>query len=143
MSFIRYIYNTFFKKLIDKSWTLNDALNILEHIKDIKSGKYIDSYEKKELKGSIWLSQQIDSETQLLPEVQNLLNGKRGPELKESLFQHKTLVHSLFYNKHRVLSELSQIIDELEYQIRTQENQRLDGIKRVCIPEVRKLERGH
>jgi len=136
MSFIRYIYNTFFKKLIDKSWTLNDALHILELIKDIKNGIYVDKYEEKELEGSQWLAHQIDNKSELLPELRDLLNSRRGNEIKESMFQHRALVHSLFFNKPHVLSELSKIIDELEFQVRKQEDEKKLGYKVIEAPQV-------
>ena len=139
MSFIRYIYNTFFKKLIDKSWTLNDALHLLELIKDIKNGIYVDKYEQKELEGSQWLAYQIDNRSELLPELRALLDsGRRGrsDEIKESLFQHRALVHSLFFNKPHVLCELSKIIDELEYQVRKQEDEKKQGYKIIDAPQV-------
>ncbi len=136
MSFIRYIYNTFFKKLIDKSWTLNDALHLLELIKDIKNGIYVDKYEQKELEGSQWLAHQIDNRSELLPELRDLLNSRRGGEIKESLFQHRALVHSIFFNKPHVLGELSKIIDELEYQVRAQESEKNQGYKIIEAPQV-------
>lgn len=136
MSFIRYIYNTFFRKLIDKSWTLNDALHLLELIKDIKNGIYVDKYEQKELEGSQLLAYQIDNRSELLPKLRDILNSRRGGEIKESLFQHRVLIHSLFWNKPHVLSELSRIIDELEFQVRKWEEEKKQGYKIIEAPQV-------
>lgn len=138
MSFIRYIYNTFFKKLIDKSWTLNDALHLMELIKDFKNGIYVEKYEKKELIGSQWLAHQIDNRSELLPELRELLDSRRGRgnEIKESLFQHRALVHSLFFNKPHVLSELSKIVDELEFQVRKWEDEKKQGYKFIEAPQI-------
>lgn len=138
MSFIRYIYNSFFKKLIDKSWTLNDALHLLELIKDIKNGIYVDKYEQKELEGSQRLAHLIDNRSELLPELRDLLNSKRrrGDEIKESLFQHRALVHSLFFNQTHVLSELSKIIIELEFQVRKWEDEKKQGYKIIDAPQI-------
>lgn len=88
------------------------------------------------MEGSQWLAHQIDNRSELLSELKDLLNSRRGSEIKESLFQHRVLVHSLFFNKSHVLSELSKIVDELEFQVRKWEDEKKQGYKVIAAPQI-------
>ena len=95
----------------------------MRFITDITEGRYLDTIEKSELEKSAQIAKCIDIKMELLPLIQTMINDKKkGSEIKESLLQHRLLVHSLFYSKNHVLGELSRIIDELEYQTRIQEH---------------------
>jgi hypothetical protein len=134
MSFIRFLYNAFFKKFLDKSFTLNDFYSLLAFINDIKGGKVIDKYEAVELDGSQQLAAHICNGVELVPLIVDLLNDKKkGKEIKQSLLQHRVLVHSMFYNESHVLNQISQIIHELESTVRIEEERQ--GCMKVISPQ--------
>lgn len=134
MSFIRFIYNTFFRKFLDRSFTLNDFYSIVGFINDIKSGKVVDSYEAAELRGSQELAGHIDNKDDLLPSIINLINDKkRGSEVKQSLLEHRFLIHTMFYNEGYMLNQLSKIIHELENTVKLEEERR--GSLKVITPQ--------
>jgi hypothetical protein len=136
MSFIRFIYNTFFKKFLEKSISLNEIFKIIEILNDIRSGSYIDKYERSELEGSQELAKHIDNGEELLPYIKDIINDKkRGAEIRQALLEHRVLVHSLFYNKQHVLDQLSSIFDELECQVRIEEERSNGKSMRVISPQ--------
>lgn len=126
MSFIRIIYRLFLPHKI--TITLADIPKYLNFFRDLTDGKYLDVIEKHELQKSLLLAKAIDEKSELLPHVNKLIDGERGHEIRESLIEHRVLVHTLFYNKTHVLSQLSKIIDELEVQVRMQESGKIRRI---------------
>lgn len=144
MSFVRLIYNIFFRKFLDRTFTLNDFLHLLDLIKDVKNGRHVDTYELMELNGSEALAKHIDNKDKLLPHLKELIDDRqRGPEIRESLYQHRVLINTMFFNEQYVLKEISEIIHELYSQVRIEEERRGRQGIRVIIPqtgyEIRKI----
>ena len=123
MTFARILYRILIPQKI--SISLEDIPKALKFISDLSEGKYLEVIEKHELEKFATLAKYIDQHAELLPLVQTAINNKKGgTEIKEALMQHRLLVHSLFYNKNHVLGELSRIIDELEFNVRVEEERR-------------------
>jgi hypothetical protein len=138
MSFTKILYEL----IIPKQITINpftDLPKIIDFAKDLTGGKYLSIIEKHELEKFQTLAQRIEEKADLLPLVNQLLEGKKGGEIKESLLQHRTLVHSLYYNKEHVLKQLDKIIDELERQVMMEEKWTKSGYKIVPQPQVNNL----
>lgn len=123
MSFTRILYKLFIPEKI--SFSLSDIPKAMRFISDITEGRYIDVIEENEMQKFTSLAKYINQHAELLSLVQDAINNKKkGGEVKESLLQHRVLVHSLFYNKQHILGELSRIIDELEFNVRVEEEKR-------------------
>lgn len=120
MSFTRILYKLLVPEKI--SFSLSDIPKAMRFISDITEGRYVGVIEQNEMQKFTLLAKYIDQHAELLPLVQGAISDKKGGgEVKESLLQHRVLVHSLFYNKQHVLGELSRIIDELENRVRLEE----------------------
>lgn len=134
MSFIRIIYNLLLPHKI--AFSLSDIPKVMRFITDLTEGKYLETIEKHELEKFLILAKYIDEHRELLPHVVALMNSKKGDEIKESLFQHRVLIHSMFYNKAHVLGQISKILDEFEVQVCIQEQAKQKGYIRIVAPEV-------
>ena len=137
MSFTRILYRLIIPEKITIS--LSDIPKIIDFARDLSEGKYLNTIEKHEFEKFQTLAQRIEEKVDLLPLVNQLLEGKKGSEIKESLMQHRTLVHSLYYNKKHVLGQLDKIIDELELQVMMEEKATKSGYKVVSEPQVNSL----
>jgi len=122
MTFSRILYKLLVPQKI--SFSLEDIPKAMKFINNLSEGKYIEIIEKQELDKSTLLANYIDQHAELLPLVQTAINNKKGGTIKDAMMQHRLLVHSLFYNKNHVLGELSRIIDELEFNVRVEEERR-------------------
>lgn len=127
MSFTRILY----KLLKSPKLTFNplDLFNpnsdLRVFLNELSDGRYVNAIERHEIQKFAVLAKYIDEHAELLPLVQDEINDiKGGTEIKDALMQHRLLVHSLFYNKNHVLGELSGIIDELEFNVRVEEERR-------------------
>ncbi len=138
MSFTNILYNLIIPKEI-KINPFTDIPRIIDFFGDLTGGKYLSVIEKHEFEKFQMLSQRIEEKVDLLPLVNQLLEGKKGNEIKESLMQHRTLVHSLYYNKKHVLGQLDKIIDELELQVMMEEKATKSGYKVVSESQVNNL----
>jgi len=139
MSFIRFIYNIFFRKFLDKSFTLNDFYTLMGFVNDIKSGKVVDTYEATEIRWSEELAQHINTQDQLVPSVLSLINDKKkGPEIRKTLLEHRLLIHAMFYLKTHLLTQMSKIIDELENTVKIEEERNKGCMRIVSGHEVNK-----
>lgn len=133
MSFARIIYKILLPTKI--TVTFADIPKVLDIIKDITDGKIVDDVEKHEFKKFQALADNIDAKVDLQPMLRELLNDRtKGKDIQEALLQHRTLIHALFYNKAHVMNQMSKIIDELEVQVRIQENARKVGYKVIEAP---------
>lgn len=137
MSFTKILYRLIIPEKITVS--LADIPKIIDFVRDLSEGKYLTTIEKHEFEKFQTLSQRIDEKVDLLPMVNQLLEGKKGSEIKESLLQHRALVHSLYYNKEHVMGQLLKIIDELEIQVMMEEKATKSGYKVVSQPQVNNL----
>ena len=129
MSFAKILYRLLIPEKIVIS--LADIPKIIDFARDVSEGKYLTTIEKHEFEKFQTLAQRIEEKADLLPIVNQLLDGKKGNEIKEALLQHRTLVHSLYYNKDHVIRQLSKIIDELEIQVMMEEKATNTGYKVV------------
>lgn len=119
MSFARIIFKILVPEKI--TFSLSDIPKALNFITDLTEGKYVSRIEKHEFEKSKILAKRINSGAELLPLMQAVLSSEKGGELRETLFGHRELIHSLYNNKAHVLGELSRIIVELEIQVKVQE----------------------
>ncbi len=129
MSFTKILYKLIIPDKITIS--LSDLPKIINFARDLSEGKYLITIEKHEFEKFQILSQRINEKADLLPYINQLLDGIKGSEIKEALLQHRTLVHSLYYNKKHVLGQLDKIIDELEIQVMMEEKATNTGYKVV------------
>lgn len=134
MSFTRLIYNLLMPHKI--AFSLSDIPKVMRFITDLTEGKYLETIEKHEFEKFLILARYIDEHKELLPHVVGLMNSQKGDEIKESLLQHRVLIHSMFYNKAHVQGQISKIIDELEVQVCIQEQAKQQGYRRIVAPEV-------
>ena len=137
MSFAKILYRLLIPEKIVIS--LADIPKIIDFARDVSEGKYLTTIEKHEFEKFQMLAQRIEEKADLLPIVNQLLDGKKGNEIKEALLQHRTLIHSLYYNKEHVLGQLSKIINELEIQVMMEEKATKSGYKIVPQPQVNNL----
>ncbi len=138
MTFARILYKLLIPQKI--SISLEDIPKAMRFISDLSEGKYIEVIEKQEMHKFTLLAKYIDEHAELLPLVQTAINNKKGgAEVREALLQHRALVHSLFYNKNHVLGELSRIIDEMEFNVRVEEER--NKTMRVISPSQTDLQR--
>jgi flagellin-specific chaperone FliS len=138
MSFTKILYEL----IIPKEITINPFTDIpkaIDFIRDLTGRKFLTVIEKHEFEKFQMLAQRIEEKADLLPMLNQLLDGKKGGEIKESLLQHRTLVHSLYYNKKHVLDQVDKIIDELERQVMMEEKWTKSGYKVVKEPQVNNL----
>jgi hypothetical protein len=138
MSFTKILYALIIPKEI-KINPFTDIPRIIDFVGDLTGGKYLSVIEKHEFEKFQMLAQRINERADLLPMLNQLLDGKKGSEIKEALLQHRVLVHSLYYNKTHVLEQLSKIIDELEIQVMMEERVTKSGYKIVKEPQVNNL----
>ena len=137
MSFAKILYRLIIPEKIVIS--LADIPKIIDFARDVSEGKYLTTIEKYEFEKFQMLAQNINEKVELLPLVNQLLDGKKGSEIKESLMQHRILVHSLYYNKNHVMEQLNKIIDELELQVMMEEKATKSGYKIVNSHQVNNL----
>ncbi len=119
MSFTRLIYKLLVPEKITIS--LSDVPKALKFITDLTDGKYVSRIEKQEFEKFKILAKYINNRAELLPLMQVALGSDKGEEIRETLLEHRELIHSLYNNKVHVLGELSKIIVELEIQVKVQE----------------------
>lgn len=122
MSFARLIFKILVPEKI--TFSISDIPKALKFITDLTEGKYVSQVEKHEFEKSTILAKRINSLAELLPPLQAAMNSEKGEEIRETLFEHRELVHSLYNNKAHVLGELSRIIVELEIQVKLQERRK-------------------
>lgn len=134
MSFTRLIYNLLLPHKIE--FSLSDIPKAMRFLSDLTEGKYLSTIEKHEIEKFLMLAKYIDERKELLPHVVALMNSKKGDEIKESLLQHRVLIHCMFYNKPHVMGQLSKIIDELEVQVCIQEQAKQQGYIKIVAPAV-------
>jgi hypothetical protein len=130
MSFTKILYEL----IIPKEIKINPFVDIpraIDFIRDLTGRKFLTVIEKHEFEKFQMLAQRIEEKTELLPLINQLLDSEKGGEIKESLLQHRTLVHSLYYNKEHVLGQVDKIIDELERQVIMEEKWTKSGYKVV------------
>lgn len=115
-----------FKILVPEkiTFSIGDIPKALNFITDLTDGKYVGKIEQHEFEKSKILAKKINSLAELLPLLQAVINSEKGEEIRETLFEHRELIHSLYDNKTHVLGELSRIIVELEIQVKVQERRK-------------------
>lgn len=129
MSFIRIIYNLLLPHKI--AFTLADLPKIMNLMHDLSEGKYVEQIERHEFEKFDILAKRIDDQVELLPLFKEIISGKKGKDIKDALFQHRVLVHSLYYNQQHVISQLIKIINEMEMQVRMMEGEEHQGYKLI------------
>lgn len=122
MSFSRLIFKILVPEKI--TFSLNDIPKALKFITELTEGKYVSKIEKHEFDKSKILAKKINSRAELLSLLQAVMSSDKGEEIRETLFEHRELIHSLYNNKTHVLGELSKIIVELEIQVKLQERRK-------------------
>ncbi len=118
MSFVRIIYNILFPTKVSIS---------LSMIRDFLTGTYIDTLEPYEFELFWGLAQKVNGKDDLMQNLKRMLDGEKGTEIKESLYQNREFVHSIFENENHVLQQISKLIRELETQTIVQERIRNDN----------------
>ncbi len=123
MSFTKIIYKALKspKLTFNPLDLLNPNLDLRIFLSELSDGRYVDAIERHEMEKFNTLAKYINEHAELLPIVQTALNKEKNGEVRASLLQHRLLVHALFYNKTHILGELSRIIDELENNVKIQE----------------------
>jgi len=133
MSFIRIIYNLLLPHKI--AFTLADLPKIMSLMHDLSEGKYVEQIERHEFEKFNTLAKRIDDRAELLPLFKEMISGKKGKDIREALFQHRVLVHSLYFGQKHVIEELIKIINEMEMQVRIMEGDTHQGYKVISVPK--------
>lgn len=120
MSLTKLIYTIFVPKKISFS-PLTDIPKAMKFLSDLTGGKYVGEIEKHEFEKSQIFTRNINTRAQLLPLVTAALLSEKGNDIRETLFEHRELIHALYNNKEYVKDELFKILTELEVQTRLQE----------------------
>ncbi len=112
----------------------NEGRELIAFLRDVQSGKAIDSYEAKELQGSEELCSHIGRD-----EIVYLLTGllydkKQGEQMRETVWQHRHLVHAMYYNEKYMLDQFSKIIRQLELTAKDEEKKK--GGIHIISPQV-------
>lgn len=114
------------------SFSLADLLNpnskIRLFVSDFLSGKYLATIEKQEFEKSHTTAININNRIKLLPLLINAISAGKDHGARETLFEHRELIHALYNNKDYILGEIIPILTELELQVR--EEERMKGIRR-------------
>lgn len=110
------------------SFSLSDLLNpnskIRVFISDFLSGKFLSTIESQEFGASHNIAVSINNRIKLLPLFIKAISSEKNNDAADTLFEHRELIHSLYYNKEYILNEIIPILTELEIHVRAEERKK-------------------